>query len=255
MTMNNIPHIIHYCWFGRKPLPDWARKYIETWHIHFPNWEIKEWNEDNFDVNACLFTRQAYAAGKYAFVSDYARFAILLREGGVYFDTDVEVVRSFNDILDAGPFMGYETDPGTNGLPYGTIAPGLGLGAVPGMEIYRKILERYESMPFQDESGNQFDGTVVFHTTEVFRNYGLQPGKAPQTVAGVTIYPKCYFNPFCDADGKLHLTEESHSIHWYRKTWTGQSRWRIAAARICHRIFGISFSAKLKRFLSKKLSE
>ncbi len=247
--MNEIPHIIHYCWFGRNPLPQWAKAYIDSWRRYFPGWEIKEWNEDNFDVNACLFTRQAYAAGKYAFVSDYARFAILLREGGVYFDTDVEVVRSFRDILAAGPFMGYETDPGANGLPYGTVNPGLGLGAVPGMEIYREILDRYESISFMDENGWQMEGTVVYHTTEVFRKHGLLPDKAPQTVASVTIYPARFFNPFCDADGKLHLTNDSHSIHWYRKTWTGQSPLRIAAARISHRLLGKGLSAKIKKLL------
>ena len=108
--MNEIPHIIHYCWFGRNPLPQWAKAYIDSWRRYFPGWEIKEWNEDNFDVNACLFTRQAYAAGKYAFVSDYARFAILLREGGVYFDTDVEVLRDISPLLGDEGFIGFENE-------------------------------------------------------------------------------------------------------------------------------------------------
>ena len=103
-----IPKIIHYCWFGGKPLPKSAIKCIKSWRKFFPDYEIKEWNESNFDVNMMTYTREAYAAQKYAFVSDVARFWILYREGGVYFDTDVEVIAPMNDIIESGPFMGVE---------------------------------------------------------------------------------------------------------------------------------------------------
>ena len=103
-----IPKIIHYCWFGRNPLPESAIKCINSWKKFFPDYEIKEWNEDNFDVNIIPYTAEAYEAKKYAFVSDYARFWILYHFGGIYFDTDVEVIKPFDDILERGPFMGRE---------------------------------------------------------------------------------------------------------------------------------------------------
>ena len=105
-----IPKIIHYCWFGRNSLPASAQKCIASWRKYFPDYEIKEWNEDIFNVNIIPYTQQAYEAQKYAFVSDYARFWILYHYGGLYFDTDVEVIKSFDDIVDKGAFMGLEID-------------------------------------------------------------------------------------------------------------------------------------------------
>ena len=247
--MNRIPHIIHYCWFGGKPLPESAQKYIGSWKRYFPGWEIRRCDESNFDVNACLYTRQAYEKGKYAFVSDYARFKLLYDHGGVYFDTDVEVIADFGDILSAGPFLGYETDPGTDDSPYGTVNPGLCMGAEQGMDFYRQMLEYYNSIAFLDENGEQLPGTVVAHTTEVMRCNGLAPELSPQSVCGITIWPRCRFNPLDDATGLLKITPETRSIHWYAKTWTGMSSRRIAAARLLHRIFGIGFSQKLKKLL------
>ena len=100
-----IPKVIHYCWFGRNPLPPLAIKCIESWKKFLPDYEIKGWNEDNFDVNIIPYTQEAYQAKKYAFVSDYARFWILYKYGGIYFDTDVEVIRPLDDIIARGPFM------------------------------------------------------------------------------------------------------------------------------------------------------
>ena len=117
-----IPKKIHYCWFGRNPLPESALKCIESWRKYLPDYEIIEWNEDNFDVNSIPYTQQAYAARKYAFVSDYARFKILYEHGGLYFDTDVEVIKPMDDIVADGPFMGFEID--SDGKSYcGATAP------------------------------------------------------------------------------------------------------------------------------------
>ena len=110
-----IPKIIHYCWFGRNPLPKSAMRCIESWRKYFPDYEIKEWNEDNFDVNMLPFTQEAYKMRKFAFVSDVARFWILYRYGGLYFDTDVEVIRPMDDIVAQRAFMGIEVECG-NGL-------------------------------------------------------------------------------------------------------------------------------------------
>ena len=103
-----IPKIIHYCWFGGKPLPEEAKKCIDSWKKYLPDYEIKEWNESNFDINSIAYTAEAYEARKYAFVSDYARYKILYEHGGIYFDTDVEVIAPMDDLLAKGPFMGQE---------------------------------------------------------------------------------------------------------------------------------------------------
>ena len=142
-----IPKIIHYCWFGRNPLPDSAQKCIASWRKFMPDYEIKAWNEDNFDVNIIPYTQQAYEAKKYAFVSDYARFWILYHEGGLYFDTDVEVVKSFDDILERGAFMGLEIDGTKKGTKV-AINPGLGLGAEAGMPIYLEILNVFANLDY-----------------------------------------------------------------------------------------------------------
>ena len=142
-----IPKIIHYCWFGHNPLPPLAIKCIASWKKHFPDYEIKEWNEDNFNVNSIPYTYEAYSVGKYAFVSDYARFWILYQYGGIYFDTDVEVIKNMDDIINAGPFMGCENmfiPKNKNSIA--DINPGLGFGAIPKMEIYKNILDYYSNV-------------------------------------------------------------------------------------------------------------
>ena len=120
--------VIHYCWFGGKPLPRSAEKCIASWKKFLPEYEIRRWDESNFDVNAIPYTREAYAAGKYAFVSDYARFWSLFHHGGVYFDTDVEIVSPMYDILETGSFLGIET----RNSSMITVNPGLGFAASRG---------------------------------------------------------------------------------------------------------------------------
>ena len=127
-----IPKIIHYCWFGGKPLPPLALSCINSWKKFFPDYEIKEWNEKNFDVNQIKYTKEAYKQKKYAYVSDYARFKILKEYGGIYFDTDVEIIRSFKDIIDNGNFFGFEVDPDGKNTP-GIYAPKYCFAVNPGL--------------------------------------------------------------------------------------------------------------------------
>ena len=160
--------LIHYCWFGHNPLPESAIKCIDSWHKYLPDYEIKEWNEENFDVNIIPYTTEAYSVGKYAFVSDFARFWILYHYGGVYFDTDVELIRPIDDIVEKGPYMGIEdlckiTPEDIEGYPL--VNPGLGIGAPPGHEFYKKVLDYYTGLRFLNEDGTLIGGTVVAHTT------------------------------------------------------------------------------------------
>lgn len=246
-----IPKKIHYCWFGRNPLPTKALKCIESWKKYLPEYEIIEWNEDNFDVNEIPYTADAYAAKKYAFVSDYARFKVLYEQGGLYFDTDVEVIAPMNDVIAAGPFMGFELNPDSNSKQYpcGAVAAGLGLGATPGMPLYKDILEYYSKTKFTTGLKSV---TVVYHVSELLRAQGLQPIQGIQYVAGITIYPADWFNPFDDGTGRVHRTENTRTIHWYSKTWMDDRiRRRIPLTRFVHRIIGHKFTGAIKRRLQK----
>ena len=207
-----IPKIIHYCWFGRSSLPVSAQKCIASWRKNLPDYEIKEWNEDIFDVNIIPYTQQAYEAKKYAFVSDYARFWILYHYGGLYFDTDVEVIKSFDDIVDKGAFMGLEID-GTKKETHIAIAPGLGLGAEAGMSIYHQILGNFATLEFYDATGKRSNFTMIPMVTEMFLQRGLVANGQVQQICGVTIYPQRFFNPYNSINGKLQVVADTHSVH------------------------------------------
>lgn len=211
-----IPKIIHYCWFGRNPLPPLALKCIESWKKFLPDYEIKEWNEDNFDVNMISYTAEAYHAKKYAFVSDYARFWILYNYGGLYFDTDVEVIKPMEDIIDRGPFMGCEKDASDTSVA--SVAPGLGLGVNPGLGLYKEMLDLYATLHFQNSDGSYNQKTIVSYTTEKLCEHGLKNTNQIQECVGVWIYPKDYFCPML-ANGEINIVNETCTIHHYLASW------------------------------------
>ena len=242
-----IPKIVHYCWFGRGELTPLAKKCIASWRLFFPGYEIKEWNEDNFDVNIIPYTADAYKAGKYAFVSDYARFWVLYHFGGVYFDTDVEVIRPMDDVLEKGAFMGIEL---LGGKP--SVAPGLGLAAEPGMSFYKAILDQFEQMSFLTEDGNLAPYTMIPMVTDLLKERGLTSKGTIEQVAGVSIYPPDWFNPFDDATGRLRKTENTRTIHWYAKSWLpAEPVWIIGVKRVLRRIIGKKAIQRLGMLLKK----
>lgn len=250
-----IPKIIHYCWFGGNPLPESACKCIASWRKFFPDYEIKEWNEANYDVASIPYTADAYAAGKYAFVSDFVRFDILYKEGGLYFDTDVEVIRPMDDIIAAGPFMGFEkaSIPGAANESDGLgVAPGLGLGVEPGNQIYRELIEAYHRLSFYNTDGSPNLTTIVKYTTNLLIEKGLVLNNKLQQVDGIYIYPNDYFNPLNDNTGKLDITDNTRSIHWYSKTWLNVSPWRIRLSRLAHRFLGNKLSKVGKLLFFRK---
>lgn len=224
--MSAIPRTIHYCWFGGKPLPKSAVKCIDSWKKFFPDYEIKEWNESNFDVNVIPYTAAAYKDRKYAFVSDYARFWILYNYGGVYFDTDVEALKPIDDIVEKGPFMGNEIcfRPADAGRKYG-VAPGLGIGAEAGNPVYKMILDHYSTLQYGELDANGRQINVVDITTRLFRNYGWVDEDRMQECAGVTIYPSDYFCPFelLERAPILKVSENTRTIHRYAGTWLPKS--------------------------------
>ena len=220
-----IPKIIHYCWFGGKPLPPLAKKCIESWKKYLPDYEIRQWDESNFDVNILPYTAQAYEAGKYAFVSDYARFWILYKYGGLYFDTDVEVIKPMDDIIAAGPFMGCENSYKEGATPNK-------LGVAPGLGLYKEILDLYSTLRFITETGELNTKTVVEYTTELLVQHGLKNSPNIQRVEEINIYPWDYFCPMTPTL-TLNLTENSVTIHHFSASWEdGKVRFRRKIKRL-----------------------
>ena len=218
--MSNIPKIIHYCWFGTNPLPPSAINCIDSWKKFLPDYEIKEWNEENFDVEIIPYTAEAYRAKKYAFVSDYARFWILYKYGGIYFDTDVEVIRNLDDIIAHGNFMGCENQYQFNVTPAQlAIAPGLGLGVNPGLGLIKELLDTYSDRHFIKSDGSYDTKTIVATTTEVLCKHGLKMTPDIQICSNVWIYPSDYFCPKDKKTLRVHLTPNSRTIHHFDATW------------------------------------
>ena len=213
-----IPKVINYCWFGGNPLPESAVKCIASWKKFFPEYEIKEWNEENFDLEICDYVKEAYQAKKWAFVSDYARFWILYYYGGLYFDTDVEVIKDMSKIVESGSFMGCEAtyDKGKASL---MVNPGLGLGAEPGLKLYREMLDLYGTLKFINKDGTLNEQTVVGYTTGMLKKYGFVGNGRGEKISEIQVYPQEYFCPLNYATGELNITENTVSIHHYTASW------------------------------------
>lgn len=236
-----IPKVIHYCWFGRNPLPKLAQKCIASWRKFFPDYEIKEWNEDNFDVNIIPYTRDAYEAKKYAFVSDYARFWILYHYGGIYFDTDVEVVNSFDSIIANGAFMGREA--GTNG----EVAPGLGIGAERGNSVLSELLDYYSTLSFINSDGSLNQITIVKYTTEILQRHGLRIENSFQHIDGFTIYPSDYLCPMDSTSGIVTITNNTVSIHHYNCSWLNHNTLRFRLHLLKNLVNRVTYNLKIKK--------
>lgn len=220
-----IPKVIHYCWFGEKEKPKLAKKCITSWRKYCPDYEIIEWNESNFDVHQNAYTAYLYDNQKYAFLSDYARLKIIYENGGIYFDTDVEVIRSFDDLIANDAFFGFETEEYVN--------TGLGFGAYMGSTVIKSMLEEYDV--FLDGK-HGYKGCPVLNT-EALAKLGLTKNGCLQNHGNYVVYPIDWFNPYDDPTGKLNITKNTHSIHWYAKSWmTKSKKLRSLLTKPYHRI-------------------
>lgn len=248
-----IPKKIHYCWFGGNELPTSALKCINSWKKFFPEYEIIQWNEKNYDVKKNNYIKEAYEAQKYAFVSDYARFDVLHQYGGLYFDTDVEIVASFEDIIANGSYMGCEVDGNNSENFCILINPGLGMAAPARLTIYKEILDYYDKQKFYDDNGAINTTTVVTRITQILKARGLKNTADIQHIQQITIYPKEYFNPRNNNTGELQRTKNTHSIHWYAQSWVSyKERVRSKITRPIHRIFGEKCFEQLKKIYHKR---
>lgn len=247
--INEIPKIIHYCWFGGNPLPELAIKCIDSWKKYCPNYEIKEWNESNFDVDCCEYIKEAYVSKKWAFVSDYARYKILYEYGGVYLDTDVELLKSLDDVVEKGNYMGCENYTDDNML----VNPGLGCASLPKNEFYAEIVDSYEKSNFKNPDGSLNLYTVVERTTDFLKKYGLKESLEIQNVVGITVYPAEYFCPIDMRTGKLNVTNNSYSIHHCAASWVKKTNVYYAKfLRLIHRCFGQRGFDFLRKYFGKK---
>lgn len=215
--MTNIPKIIHYCWFGRGKLPKLALKCINSWKEFLPNYEIRIWTEDNFDINCIRYVKEAYDAKRYAFVSDYARFWILYNYGGVYLDTDVMIIKSIDDILERGSFMGCETYANNDSPLF--VNPGLGMATEPGNPLLKEMLDLYANLHFINPDGTHNIKSIVRYTSEALVAKGLKQTTDIQKIASIWIYPKEYFNPYDYNKNKILITPQTRSIHYFAGSW------------------------------------
>lgn len=204
-----IPKIIHYCWFGRNKKSKSVLKCIQSWKKHCPDYKIIEWNEDNFDINCIPFVKEAYEAKKWAFVTDYARLKIIYENGGIYLDTDVEVIKSFDNLLTLEAFAGFEGEK--------NIATGLGFGAEKGQKMISELMQDYHGRHFSDENCKNLICPII--NTDIFIKHGLQQDGTKQCINGVTVFPKEYFNPKDNQTYELNITENTYSIHHYDASW------------------------------------
>lgn len=207
-----IPKVIHYCWFGGNELPESAKKCIESWKKYCPDYQIVEHNESNYDVNKNQYMREAYEAKKWAFVSDFARLDILYREGGIYLDTDVELLKSLDSFLDCKGFMGFEDKK--------QVASGLGMGAEKGSEIVRLLLTDYMGIHFIDGNGNMDLTPCPARNTKTLCQIGLQPNGMDQEIDGFKFYNRHVFAPKEHVSGRLkYKSKETVAIHHYDASW------------------------------------
>lgn len=214
-----IPKIIHYCWFGRNPKPESVLRYIQTWKDKMPDFEIKEWNEDNFDIERLAFTREAYEKGKYAFVSDVARIYALINEGGIYFDTDVAVIKRIDDrLMRQSSFVGFEDES-----LVGTAI----IASEPNHPFWIKFFSYYGKHKFilEDNSLNMIPNVNIL--TKMLMENGLLCNNSYQTIENVTIYPKDYFSPKSYLTGKTKRTINTYTVHDFAGSWLPKAPWYV----------------------------
>ena len=240
--MDMIPKIIHYCWFGRGAMPPLARKCIASWEKYLPEYEIKQWNEDNFDLSLYPYAEEAYSLRKFAFITDVVRLYALYTEGGVYMDTDVEVLKPLDAFLSHPAFSGFEDE--TN-VPTGI------MGAEKGSLWAKENLEVYNGRHFILPDGSPDLTTNVKLITDYMVAHGLRRDNSFQDFPGlVAMYPKEYFCPINPRTRKLEKTENTATIHhfmgsWQQKTPVGVSR------KVLIRLFGEDGYQKIRRLKLK----
>lgn len=217
-----MPKTIHYCWFGGAEKSPVILKCIESWKKFCPDYEIKEWNERNFDIHCNQYVEEAYNAKKWAFVSDYCRFFVLYNYGGIYVDTDVEIIKPLTDL--PLNFVGFERSASVNS--------GLIRGAERGDAVCKEVLDSYEGDVFILPDGKYNMLTVCDRETEILVRHGLILDNVKQTVGGTTVFPTEYFNPKGGDYGEEKITPNTYTVHHYLASWKSPLDRKIMAYKV-----------------------
>lgn len=226
-----IPKKIHYCWFGRSKMPELALKCIASWKKYLPDYEIKEWNEDNFDLELYPYVREAYNNRKFAFVTDVVRLYALYTEGGIYMDTDVEVLKPLDCFLNHQAFSGFEDE---YNVPTGIMA------SEKGGKWAMENLAYYDKRHFQKKDGSLDLTTNVVIITNYMLSLGLKQNNTYQDFPNlITFYPKDYFCPKSYDNGEIYLTNNSYTIHHFAGSWHSSKQ---KFYKIIQKIFGKKIS-------------
>lgn len=232
-----IPKVIHYCWFGGKPLPSDVKKCIKSWKKYCPDYEIKRWDESNFDVYQNEFISSAYKNKAWAFVSDYARLKVIYDDGGIYLDTDVELLKTLDSLLINKCYVGVQQQDLV-------INTGLGFGAEKGNIAVLKMLEQYNNLMFGKEIANKI--ACPWLNTKAINALGEYNLENITYLKDVTIYPPTYFDPIAPGDTINLLSDDTFSVHHYSASWTGKSN---VLKRKIMRLIGQEKINNIKRFL------
>lgn len=246
MTKNKIPKIIHYCWFGKGKLPELAVKCIESWKKYLPDYEIKEWNESNFDINSNKYVKEAYENRKFAFVTDYVRLYALYNQGGIYMDTDVEVLKPLDEFLVYEAFSGFESN---NTIPTGIMA------SAKGNKWIKLLLNDYNDLSFINEDGTlNLTTNVVLITNTTKENYDIKLDNTFQDLKDVVFYPNDFFCPKDWNTGKIFLTDNTHTIHHFSGSWhTEKEKKQIAKRNYLIEKYGEELGKeKYKKYLKRQ---
>lgn len=256
-----IPKIIHYCWFGHGEMSPMMKKCIQSWKKFCPDFEIVEWNEDNFDINSSIWTKQAYEAKKYAFVSDYVRLKVLYEYGGIYMDTDQELIKPLTPYLEHDAFLGFMDDMNiTSGL----------IGSMEEHPAFAKFLEYYRDRPFLKDGKEDIAPNTNYMTDYLVAD-GLVVDDTYQVVNGIHIYPRTYFCPTSCVSIEDCRSNDTVALHHWAMTWRTdkakkdfarvkrhQRKWyrtwewlRYLPNRVVRSVFGDEAIDKLKARLSK----
>ena len=234
---------LNYCWFGGNPLPELAQKCIASWKKYCPDYEIIEWNESNFDIHCCKYVEEAYNAKKWAFVSDYCRFWVLYNFGGIYMDTDVEVIKPLDDLPDN--FVGFENKTTCNS--------GLIRGALSQDKICELMLESYGKDKFLLDNNELNLKTVCARETEILCEYGLVLNGEKQTILETTVFPADYFCPKDFETKEINITRNTLTIHHFDSSWwTEEDYYKEKLTKRYNKFFPKKFAARLAYFMAIK---